>query len=226
MKKTILLADDDVAIRRAYGALLAGEGYDVVPARNGEEAVAKFQARKPDLVLLDVMMPKMNGMAACAEIRRCDATTPVLFVTAAPSEAAAVRALGLGADDYIDKSRPVAETLARIAAALWRQDAYEARAAASRAMVGDVAVDFDALRLVRPDGAGTDLTRSEAIVLKVLVSRRGAFVPTEDFIEELHADGGGGDAGLRVIISRLKQKLGRAGNLVMNNRSSGYKLIG
>jgi two-component system response regulator VicR len=228
VKKKILLADDDVAIRRAYAALLEGEGYEVATARNGEDAVAKFDETSPDLVLLDVMMPKMNGMAACAEIRRRDALTPILFVTAAPSDTAAVRALGLGGDDYIDKTRPTAEMIARINAALRRAAAYASRAAAAAAVaeIGGAKVDFDAMKLVSAEGREADMTRAEAIFLKMLANRRGKCVPAEEILESMHADGNGCEAGLRVTISRLKRKLGRAGSLIVNFRGLGYKLIG
>ena len=83
----ILLADDDPIARRGYRALLEGEGHSVRVARDGEDAVAKFAERRPDLVLLDVMMPRMNGIAACAEIRKSDPLVPILFFTAMPSAA-------------------------------------------------------------------------------------------------------------------------------------------
>ncbi|MBR1920964.1 MAG: response regulator, partial [Kiritimatiellae bacterium] len=116
----ILLADDDRAVRRGYRALFEDEGYAVRTARNGDEALALFAERRPDLVLLDVMMPRKNGIAVCREIRRVDEAVPILFVTAAPSEAGLVRGLGHGADDYIDKARSSEELLARVAAALRR----------------------------------------------------------------------------------------------------------
>jgi DNA-binding response OmpR family regulator len=225
-RKKILLADDDVSIRRAYAAMLDGAGYEVAVARNGEEAVAKFAEFSPDLVLMDVMMPKMNGMAACMEIRRRDPAVPVLFVTAAPSEESAVRGLGLGGDDYIDKTRPTGELLARIAAALRRSDTFRsmAESLAPAVSIGDVSVDFDALKMAGADGRETELTRSEAVVLRILASKRGRFVAADEILDALHTDGGG-DNTLRVTMSRLKTKLGRAGNLIVNQRFSGYKLL-
>ena len=82
----ILIAEDEPSARRGFRALFEGEGYAVRTARDGEEAVAKFIERRPDAVLLDVMMPKMNGIAACAEMRKADLLVPILFFTAMPSD--------------------------------------------------------------------------------------------------------------------------------------------
>ena len=95
----ILLVDDEPVIRRSFSAMLEAEGHKVRTARNGAEGVEKFAERRSDLVLLDVMMPKMNGITACGEIRKIDALVPILFFTAVPSEATLVRALGMGGDD-------------------------------------------------------------------------------------------------------------------------------
>ena len=127
-KRRILFADDDARMRRACRAMFESDGYEVATAKDGAEALAKFDAGRFDLVLLDVMMPKMNGLDACAEIRRRDALVPVLFFTAMPSEASAVKALGHGADDYIEKDRPPEELRARVRAALRRADAYDGAA--------------------------------------------------------------------------------------------------
>ena len=91
----ILLADDDRTARASFKALLESEGFTVRTVRNGDEAVAGFQARRPDLVLLDVMMPKKNGIVACGEIRALDARVPVIFITAMPSDVSLVRGLGI-----------------------------------------------------------------------------------------------------------------------------------
>ena len=101
----VLIAEDEPSARRGFRALFEGEGYAVRTARDGAEAVAKVLERRPDAVLLDVMMPKMNGIAACAEIRKSDPLVPILFFTAMPSDVGAVRALGLGADDYFEKAK-------------------------------------------------------------------------------------------------------------------------
>ena len=107
----ILLADDERAFRSGMKALLESEGFAVRTARDGEAAVRKFAERVPDVVILDVMMPRMNGFRACEEIRKTDRRVPVVFLTAKDDEVDQVRALGLGADDYVSKSAPEAMSL-------------------------------------------------------------------------------------------------------------------
>ena len=109
----ILLADDERAFRSGMKALLESEGFAVRTARDGEAAVRKFTERVPDVVILDVMMPRMNGFRACEEIRKTDRRVPVVFLTAKDDEVDQVRALGLGADDYVSKSAPEALLVAR-----------------------------------------------------------------------------------------------------------------
>ena len=150
----ILIAEDEPSARRGFRALFEGEGYAVRTARDGEEAVAKFIERRPDAVLLDVMMPKMNGIAACEAIRMWDALVPVLFFTAMPSDVGAVRALGLGAVDYIDKAKSPEELLARVAAVL-RRVAAAAKPRADALGLGGVTVDF-ATMTASGDGVSAD----------------------------------------------------------------------
>ena len=100
----ILLADDERAVREGLKAMLVGEGFSVRTARDGADALAKFAEKRPDAVLLDVMMPKMNGFMACRQMRELDSLVPVVFLTAKDSEADQVRGMGLGADDFISKS--------------------------------------------------------------------------------------------------------------------------
>ena len=110
----ILLADDERAVRTGMRRFLESEGFTVEVAKDGIEAVEKFAAIRPDLVLMDVMMPKCNGFTACTEIRRIDPAVPVVFLTALDSEADLVRGFSLGADDYVSKSSGQGEQLARI----------------------------------------------------------------------------------------------------------------
>ena len=205
----ILIAEDEPSARRGFRALFESEGYAVRTARDGEEAVAKFIERRPDAVLLDVMMPKMNGIAACAEMRKADLLVPILFFTAMPSDVGAVRALGLGADDYIDKAKSPEELLAR-AAALG---------------LGGVTVDF-ATMTASGDGVSAELTKSEALFLRLLASERGRCFSFDEIFAALRGEGYiGDDNAVRCIAKRLKAKLGRAGELISNTRGIGYKLV-
>lgn len=219
----VLIAEDEPSARRGFRALFEGEGYAVRTARDGEDAVAKFRERRPDAVLLDVMMPKMNGIAACAEIRKSDQLVPILFFTAMPSDVGAVRALGLGADDYIDKAKSPEELLARVAAVLRR--ASSARPHADALSLGDVTVDF-ATMTAAGDGISEELTKSESLFLRLLASERGRCFSFDEIFAALRGEGYvGDDNAVRCIAKRLKAKLGRAGELIANARGVGYKLV-
>jgi len=223
---SILLVDDEAAIRRTLRALLEGEGYAVRVARNADDALAKLSEARPDLVLLDVMMPGRNGFVVCEEIRRFDKLLPVLFLTAMDAEAEQVRGFGLGADDYIPKTTGDAELLARIRRALDRVTAYASAQGSSRTVkLGAVEVDFD--RHVLKDGGNeTALTTSESELLRCLASRRGEMFSANDIFSFLRGEGYVGDpATIRVHVMNLRRKLGRAGGLVVNVPNAGYYLV-
>ena len=120
MKAEILVADDDRTVRRGVSGILADAGYAVREAKNGAEALRLFGESRPDLVLLDVMMPKSDGFAVCAAIRETDPSVPVLFLSALGDEESQLKGFGYGADDYIVKTLPASLLLARVEAALRR----------------------------------------------------------------------------------------------------------
>ncbi len=120
MKERILVAEDDRAILTGVADLLESEGYEVIPAGNGAEALELYRRLSPDLVLLDVMMPGMSGYDVCRAIRGENAVVPVVMLTAKGQEVDRVVGLELGADDYIVKPFGMAELLARVRAALRR----------------------------------------------------------------------------------------------------------
>ena len=115
-RKTVLIVDDEPAIRRALGRLLAEDGYRVLGAGNGQEALEAIRADLPDLVILDLLMPVMGGLAACREIRQSGATRslPVIIVTGMDQPADHVRGLDGGADDYVSKPFDGTEVKARV----------------------------------------------------------------------------------------------------------------
>jgi DNA-binding response OmpR family regulator len=112
----ILIAEDDTHIREGLVDVLEGEGYQVVAAADGEEALRLYRAEQPDLLCLDIMMPRMNGYDVCKEIRKEDATIPILFISAKSEEIDRVLGLELGADDFIGKPFGIREVIARIRA--------------------------------------------------------------------------------------------------------------
>ena len=218
----ILVVDDERSVRNGLKALLTTGGYSVRLARSGAQALEQFRTRRPDLVLLDVMMPGTSGFAVCSEIRREDALVPVIFLTSLENEANQVRGLGLGADDYISKSAGEAELFARIRRALERSAAFMKNAAQPRrAEIGRLTVDFDALTLRGP-GVDERLTKTEADVLWLLNSERGRFFSSDEILEVLR---GADDSALRTHMSRLRRKFGVAASMIVSLRGTGYKLL-
>lgn len=223
----ILIVDDDRSLRRSMRAMLEAEGFAVRTARSGDEAVRMFSERRPDVVLLDVMMPGKGGVQTCEELRETDPLAPILFLTAVPSDTTKLRAFGAGADDYIDKACNPDVLVARIRAALRRAGAVASAAAgASRVRLGAVVVDMALLRVT--DGAGLDesLTRTEAAVFAALNMRRGEYVSNDAIFSAVHGEGFAGDPSkIRNHISTLRRKLGRARDMIVNNPNLGYRLL-
>ena len=132
MKQRILVAEDDPSILTAVSDLLEGEGFAVESARDGAEALRRYAEAKPDLLLLDIMMPEKSGFEVCREIRRSDSLTPIIMLTAKGEEVDKVVGLELGADDYVVKPFGVNELLARVRACLRRRDSRIAGSAGAR----------------------------------------------------------------------------------------------
>lgn len=224
--KVILLADDERIVRTGMRRFLEAEGFKVKVAKDGAEALEKFRAIRPDLVLLDVMMPKCNGFTACSEIRRIDRTVPVVFLTALDSEADLVRGLGLGGDDYVSKSAGEGEKLARIRAALARAEAFEEESSAGRIALGRIVADVDALSVTEKGRRIAQLTRTEGDILRVLASRRGNIVSRHELVDALRGAGYACDEGmLYVHISNLRRKLSAAAAMIESERGAGYRLL-
>lgn len=225
----ILIVDDERVLREGLKTLLAGEGYAVRTARDGEDALRKISGGMPDLVLLDVMMPKSNGFKVCEEIRKASRTLPIIFLTAKDSEADQVRGLGLGADDYVSKDSGEAVLLARIGRALARTGDFGASLAKHEAQpirIGKVRVDLKAQSVFGAHGEMTRLTKTEADILKLLDSARGSFFTTARIISELRGQGFVcEDEMIYVHISNLRRKLGSAGELISSSRNTGYCLL-
>src|SRR6266699_5315160 len=143
-KTTIVAADDDPQLLRLMMRNLQFEGYEVIPASNGQQALEEIEEQVPDLVLLDVMMPKMDGFTVCQRVREFS-TVPIIIVTARGQDQDKVRGLDLGADGYLTKPFSVDELLARVRAVLRRaQFTTSDRASAMRTTTttGDLTVDF------------------------------------------------------------------------------------
>ena len=186
-----------------------------------------FQEKRPDVVLLDVMMPGKGGIQTCEDIRQMDRLTPILFLTAVPSDTTKVRAFGAGADDYIEKTCNQDVLVARVRAALRRSAAFaESASHGNMVRLGSVVVDMALLRVTDDDGLNEFLTRTEAALFAALNQRRGEYVSNDELFSAIHGDGFAGDPSkIRNHVSTLRRKLGRARDMIVNNPNAGYRLL-
>ena len=218
----ILIVDDERVLRDGLKAMLSGEGHSVRTARDGEDALKKISEGRPDLVLLDVMMPKMNGFKTCEEIRKADRTVPVIFLTAKDSETDQVRGLGLGADDYISKDAGEAVLLARISRALARAELCDATSAVLE--LGKAKINLDSL-VVTCGRTRTALTKTEGDILRLLASEPGRYFTKDEIIGGLRGKGFAClDNMLYTHVHNLRSKLGTASVCLICDRHTGYKL--
>lgn len=205
-KARILVVDDDVRIRRMMQRMLEVEGYDACTVGSGEEALEMFDKENPELILLDIMMPGMDGVATCKHIREFS-SVPIILVTAKGDEIEKVKGLDSGADDYVTKPFSVDELMARVRAVMRRQTATE-EVAEPKFSLGGLVVDF-LRRRVTVDGVEVNLTPTEYKLLSYL-ARNADYVLTPDQILEKvwGAEYIGESRILQVNIARLRQKLG------------------
>jgi len=182
-KARILVVEDEEALVAGLEYALAREGYELLLARDGQAALELLRATAPDLVLLDVMLPKRSGLDVLAALRREGRSVPVILVTAKGTELDKVKGLDLGADDYVTKPFGLSELLARIRAHL-RRHASGADDALDGFDLGDARVDLRAMRVSRGTEE-TPLTLREVDMLKLLWRERGRPVSRERFLDEV-----------------------------------------
>jgi two-component system, OmpR family, KDP operon response regulator KdpE len=203
MSSTILVVDDEPQIRRVMRTTLTSNGYTVIEARSGEEALEIMQKERPELVLLDVNMPGMGGLAACREIRdRSDAA--IIVLTVRNTEKDKVMALDAGADDYVVKPFGMEELLARIRAALRRTASAEPVPAF---VSSDLEIDFERRRVI-VDGRTIKLTPKEFELLRHLVANQGKPLEHRRLLQAIWGpDYGNETEYLRVFINQLRKKI-------------------
>ncbi|MCI8867109.1 MAG: response regulator transcription factor [Anaerotignum sp.] len=209
MDKKILIVDDEKNIRDIIIYNLKKEGYQILQAADGEEGVRLAMEEEPDLILLDIMMPKMDGYEACKKIRE-KKNTPIIMLTARAEEVDKVLGLEFGADDYVTKPFGVRELMARVKANL-RKAAFRAEPAADAPVAGSA---FERLDLnpdryeVRKDGKIIDLTLREFELLKFLSGQKGQVFSRETLLEKVWGYEYFGDVRtVDVTIRRLREKI-------------------
>jgi two-component system alkaline phosphatase synthesis response regulator PhoP len=184
----ILVVEDDAHIAAGVVENLRAEGYDAEAVSDGEQALAWLAEQTCGLIVLDVMLPGMDGFTVCRTLRQQGNSTPVLFLTARGDPADRVRGLEAGGDDYLAKPFHLQEFLLRVRAILRRWDWYRSASATEASALlqfGGNEVDFRAFRARSWNGVTQELTEKEAMILKVLAERPGEIVSREDLLERV-----------------------------------------
>jgi DNA-binding response OmpR family regulator len=179
---TVLVIEDDPAILRGLADNLSYEGYQVLQAHDAETGRQLHQSGKPDLIVLDLMLPRTSGIEFCRRLRASADHTPILIVTARSEEADRVLGLDVGADDYVTKPFSVRELMARVRALLRRTQ--EAARLPTRLTFDDVELDFRSYT-ARRQGRPVEMTRKEFATLRLLAARAGAVVTRDELLNEV-----------------------------------------
>ncbi len=201
----ILVVDDEPQIRRVMRATLVHEGYEVMDARSGPDALDRLQSEKFDIVLLDINMPGLTGLETCKQIRLVS-DVGIIMMTVRDKESDKVAALDVGADDYVTKPFSMPEMLARIRALLRRNAILEPSGIAN-VWIGDVEVDFRSRRLVSK-GKQIRLSAKEFDLLAYLAAHPNRAIPHEELLHAVWGPEYGDEREyLRVFMNRLRKKI-------------------
>ena len=212
MSKRVLIVEDEKNIVDILSFNLVREGYETLEAFDGQTGLQLALEQNPDLILLDLMLPKMNGFDVCKAIRAQNRSAPIIMLTAREEETDKVLGLELGADDYITKPFSMRELLARVKSNIRRTEmltaAAPAPAKAAPAAAGRIAIDSDQM-VVFKDGAPLDLTQREYELVKFLASQPGKVFSREALMEHVwNYEGYVGDVrAVDVAIRRLREKV-------------------
>jgi two-component system KDP operon response regulator KdpE len=204
-KDRVLVVDDEIEIRRALSRALTAREYAVETAADGEEALAQAEMFRPDLVVLDLNLPKVDGLEVCRRIRERSAV-PILVLSVREDESDKVAALDLGADDYLAKPFGIDELLARVRALLRRSES-QAPAPPLRFRRGEVEIDLGQRRVTR-SGIDVRLTKTEWSLLETFVRHPGKLLTHRWILERVWGEGYREDVDvLRVFVSQLRKKI-------------------
>jgi DNA-binding response OmpR family regulator len=227
--KRILVIEDEPQMRLGLRDNLELEGYQVETAVDGDEGLQKAASFSPDLVILDVMLPKKSGFDVCRDLRARSIATPIVMLTARSAETDKVLGLELGADDYVTKPFSITELLARVRAVLRRTAAAAPAPAADVIRIGDIEIDFK-LHQARRGKARLEFTAREFDLLRYFVQHTGQVVTREQILNEVW--GYEEFPTTRTIdnfVAKLRQKIERAPHApehILTIHGSGYKFVG
>src|SRR5438067_5831666 len=226
-KRTVLIADDDPRLRNLLTWTLEQGQYQVVEAEDGLSALEKARQVKPDLYLLDVGMPGMNGIEVCRRLRAESVISPILILTGFGSEEDKVAGLEAGADDYQTKPFASKELLARVNALLRRSNVYAGEGGPDAFEIGDLRVDFDQHQVYKA-GRPVDLTPTEFSIVAFLARTPGQVQPSRAILQKVWGPAYRDEVHLlRVNVARLRRKIEDVASdpqFVITHSRAGYSL--
>jgi len=230
MGKRVLVVDDESNIVDILKFNLEREGYEVICAYDGGEALEKARNEAPDLVLLDVMLPVMDGFGVLGEIRKTDKLTPVIMLTAREEERDKVLGLEIGADDYIVKPFSVRELMARVKTNIRRMAVMEPAEEVAKTAAGaeGLVLDKDRMCVVKPGGEVVELTQREYDIIKFMSAEKGKIYSREELMSGVwNYDYYGDLRAVDVAVRRLREKLEddpANPKYIITKRGAGYYL--
>lgn len=224
--ETILVVEDDPSIQRGLELNLQVEGYSVITASDGEEGLRQALERKPDIILLDVMLPKLSGFDICRQLRKQGLTMPIIMLTAKTQEIDKIMGLELGADDYVTKPFSVAEVVARVNAHMRRSKRFETSEADYT--FADYGLDVKG-QVLRRSGKQIELSQKEFLMLKLFLENEGKVLSRQEILAKVWGfDYYGTDRTVDNFINKLRQKVEDDINNprhILTMRGSGYKFL-
>ncbi len=224
-KPKILVIEDEADILEVISYNLEREGHKVISCRNGEQGLSRIRTDNPDLVILDLMLPGMDGVEVCRQVKSDPVTRaiPVIMVTAKAEESDIVLGLGIGADDYITKPFSPKELVARVKVVLRRGPLREESGGGERVVRGDLAIDLGRHEAT-VGGQMVTLTPTEMRLLHFLASHPGRVFPRSHLLSRvIGEDAIVTDRNIDVHVRALRQKLGEAADVIETVRGVGYR---
>jgi DNA-binding response OmpR family regulator len=226
-KKTILVVDDEPHIALGLRDALEFEGFRVIAAGNGREAIALARAEAPDAIILDLMLPDVNGYAVCEELRRVNALVPIVMLTARSQETDKIRGLDAGADDYVTKPFGVNELIARMRA-IFRRAARGTTSVPETMAIGAAMVNFTA-QTVSARGCEYTLSFYEVELLRTLAERSGQPVSRDEILSKVWGlEGSPTNRTVDNFIVKLRRKIEKSPDRpqhILTVYGFGYKLV-
>ncbi|WP_100371747.1 response regulator transcription factor [Bacillus sp. FJAT-45037] len=229
MSESILVVEDEIEISRIISEYLVREGYEVTTAHDGEEGLRLFQEVRPQLVLLDLMLPRIDGFEVCRNIRE-KSEVPVIIISARQSDIDKIHSLGLGADDYVTKPFSTLELVARVKSQLRRYNRYYKKQRVNEILLFEgLTINFNQ-RTVKQDGEPVVFTLKEFELLCVLARSPGQVFSKEQLYQQVWGQDGADDIRtVTVHIKNVRHKLGegsRHPRFIDTVWGIGYKFIG